>query len=412
MVIDGDVINAKNSSLVNDNELYDKLKSLKVENLTSKGVVVFDSKMTVLPLISEWLSYSICYKLMPASTANTYGKNLSYFISYLQRTKPFNTFEADSALLDIQSHTISEYIAYLKNQRGCKASTIRNRDASCMQMFNDFLCVDRIKAPPLRETNPYAGGYLSPSANNSNVEMCKIEELVALIRSTKHERERSLIQFMYDSGVRRAEVCKITKRQVSDAFNFEKNTAIINDNTFRLPSEYKPLRLDGVKGRNGVDKERITIVSNTTLERVIKYNSSPLYRRYNNRTTSKNVAFLNAEGNPYTPGSISKLFTRLSNRAIKRGELDKQIPPHMLRHGFAGSVLCSPDLGKDAIERLFIVKECLGHVFLTTTQKYTKLPYEIYRAVVSDDGRKLTRAEIMQRVRDETKLKIGMTDKK
>jgi integrase/recombinase XerC len=84
----------------------------------------------------------------------------------------------------------------------------------------------------------------------------------------------------------------------------------------------------------------------------------------------------------------------------------------MLRHGFAGEVLRSPDLGKDAIDRLVIVKNCLGHENLSTTQVYTSLPFDIYGTLMNSDGEVLTRCQIMSRVWSATKKVIKLNDNK
>ena len=84
----------------------------------------------------------------------------------------------------------------------------------------------------------------------------------------------------------------------------------------------------------------------------------------------------------------------------------------MLRHGFAGEVLRSPDLGKDAIDRLVIVQRCLGHASIVTTQVYTNLPFDIYGKLMNSDGEILTRSQIMSRIWTATKKIIKLSDNK
>lgn len=377
-----------------------------------KGAVVFDSNIQVLPMVSAWLTYAVRYNKISPGTATTFGKNIGYFIKYLQSHVVFKSFKADEALLYIEKHNIREYMAYLKDEKGLKTTTIRNRDMSLMSFFNDYLCAARSNKPALRDDNPYDDGLISYSAKSKLIEMCSIDELNALLSSTKLERERVLLQFMYDSGVRRAEVCKIRKEHVTDALNFDKHSQIIDDTTIQIPGVYKPFYVEGVKGRRRETKPRFTVVSFTTLLRVKRYHSSPLYRRFSRQYTNITPAFLNAEGGAYTPSSISKLFLRLSKRALKYGYIDRLINPHMMRHGFAGSVLRSPDLGSDAVERLLTVQVCLGHAHLSTTQIYTSLPYDIYGILCDENGEVLTRSEIMGRVYKQTKTSINLRAKK
>jgi integrase/recombinase XerC len=217
---------------------------------------------------------------------------------------------------------------------------------------------------------------------------------------------------MFDSGVRRSEVPKINKQQFIDAMDFDRKSLIVDEYTVQINSVYKPFFVDGVKGRRRETKPRHTVVSDIVLLRVKRYHSSPLYRKSSRKFGKNAPAFLNAEGNSYTASAISKLYERLSKRALKYGYITRAIHPHMMRHAFAGSVLRSPDLGSDAIERLMTVQVCLGHAHLSTTQIYTSLPYDIYGTLCSDDGEVLTRAEIMERVYRRTKLTIAMKDRK
>ena len=85
------------SSYIVANESVDLSKSLLNEdegvwlsvNKLHSGVVALDEKMRVLPLISEFLSYSFRNNKISRHTAKTYAKNLSYFLAYLKNRKEF-----------------------------------------------------------------------------------------------------------------------------------------------------------------------------------------------------------------------------------------------------------------------------------------------------------------------------------
>lgn len=409
-VADGVRFSLESSLLLSEQENIDQLELSETQSV--KGCVITNGDMQIMPMLSAWLSDAIRFNTISPNSAKTYARNLSYFLAFLERHPLYKNHHLDEAFLDIQEHTIAEYIAYMKEELGLSSKTIRNRDASVQAFFNNYLCATRGNKEPIRKDNPYSLGLLSPAPKSKLIEMCEIDELIALLRCTESERERALIQFMYDSGVRRSEIIKIKQYQIDDALNFGRKTFILDDNTIQVPSNYKPIFIDGVKGRRRESKPRHTLVSIESLTRVKRYQRSPLFRRYSKKLGNEAPAFLNAEGNRYTASAIGKLLGRLSKRALKRGYITRAIHPHMLRHGFAGAILRSPDHGHDAIDRLITIQVCLGHSYIATTQVYTSLPYDIYGTISSREGRILRRYEIMARVWAKTKLRIMPGDKK
>lgn len=369
------------------------------------GVVVFNSKHQVLPKISNWLTEKLRGGLTPQGTIITFAKNFSYLFDYLGEHRTLKYLQLDDALLDIQRHTFKEYFNYLRTKKGLASTTISNRDATYQTFFNEYLCIARYNGKALREDNPYGEGLVFGSPKSKLVEMCSLDELVALLQSTSHEGEKSLIQFMYDSGLRRTEVTKVKKQHIDGAMNSEQHRLILDEGTVSIPSEYKAVYVVGSKGRRREIKERNTLTSIQTLGRVKRYFASPKYRVAARKFGVEAPAFLNNQGNPYTPGSIGKLMDRLSKRALKKGLIKRHIHPHMLRHGFAGSVLRSPDLSTHSVDKLVLVQHCLGHSNLKTTQIYTQLPYDIYGKVANQDGEIYTRAQLMEQLNTKTKTK-------
>tara|TARA_R110002126_G_scaffold88837_1_gene212685 strand:- start:31437 stop:32684 length:1248 start_codon:yes stop_codon:yes gene_type:complete len=397
-------------SLLNEESNF-ACNSASLERSEITGVVILNSEMKVLPLVSHYLTFELKYDNVSDGSALTFGNNLGYFVDYLNSHKHYKHYKYDSALLDVQEHTIKEYFVGLKSE-GLSSNTIRNRDASLQSFFSKYLCAPRGNRPELRKDNPYQNGLLSGAPKSKQIEMCNQDELIALLRCTPNERERALLQFMYDSGVRRSEIPRVKKSHIEAAINSSRNRLIVDDDTISIPSEYSAVHIEGSKGRRREIKPRNTIVSRETLLRVTRYHSTPLYRNKSRKFGSDKPAFLNAEGNSYNSSSISKLLERVSKRAIKRNLINRLISPHMLRHGFAGEVLRSPDLGKDAIDRLVIVQRCLGHASIVTTQVYTNLPFDIYGKLMNSDGEILTRSQIMSRIWTATKKIIKLSDNK
>ncbi|WP_189378352.1 tyrosine-type recombinase/integrase [Thalassotalea profundi] len=369
------------------------------------GVVVFNSKQQVLPHISNWLTEKLMSGLTPPGTVKTYAKNFSYLLDYLEQHRTLKHQKLDDALLYIQQHTFKEYFQHLRSEKGLASTTVSNRDATYQAFFEEFLCVARHNGKALRDDNPYEGGLIFGSPKSKLVEMCSLDELTALLMCTPHESEKVLVQFIYDSGLRRTEVTKVKKEHIDNALNSERHKIIVDEDTVSIPSEYKAVYVEGSKGRRREIKERMTLTSIHTLGRLKRYFANPRYRVTAKKHSLDAPAFFNTHGNPYTPGSVGKLLERLSQRAKKKGLIKRHIHPHMLRHGFAGSVLRSPDLGNHSVDKLVIVQHCLGHSSLKTTQIYTRLPYDIYGLVADSNGEILTRSQLMEQLNTKTKTK-------
>ncbi|KTF14858.1 tyrosine-type recombinase/integrase [Pseudoalteromonas sp. H105] len=410
------------SSYIVANEYVDLSKSLLNEdegvwlsvNKLHSGVVALDEKMRVLPLISEFLSYSFRNNKISRHTAKTYAKNLSYFLAYLKNRKEFQKTQLDEAFLTVSKFVIEEYLAELRTKYDLSTATVRNRDATLQAFIHKFLYQNHELRNAYIEKSPYSNGLISGPVKQKLVISCSLDELTKLIIQTGSERERLIIQFIFDSGVRRSELLNITKQDIEDAIEFNSQKLIHQNTDMPVISPYAPLSIQGVKGRHNNTKQRMTLVSRAVLNRIMRYHASPLYKKHSRKysSLSETPAFFNAEGRPITPKCLSKLLDRLSERALKKGMLSKPMSPHKLRHGYAYDLLQSPDIGQTYVDRLAVVQKSLGHAFLSSTEVYTKIPSELYKTITNSDGELLTKADRMDRLVKSTILKISLKDKK
>lgn len=392
--------------------LISKTLNLSLDQIVKvNGVGVFDDNGKILPIISEYLSYHSNHEKISYKSAATYGKNLTYFLNYIRTRPEYDNNESDEVFITVPGYVIQEYLTFLISEDNKSSSTVRNRDAT-IRAFIEYLCSPTEDREPLREDNPYSNGYLSKVPKRTQINSCSLDDLSILIESTNSERERVLLQFLYDSGLRRSELPRVTLQDFQDTRRFNSESFISSNTDQPIHANYVPLKVKGSKGRGNQIKPRWTLISSATIKRVQKYHASPLYKKYARKylKPSETPAFFNSKGTPYTPSSINKLLERVSKRAIKHGRLNLMISPHKLRHGYAYAILQSNDLGADYLDRLVILQKNLGHNQINTTHMYTGIPHDIYNSMCDENGDLLTRAEKMKRLSEKTQLKIGIKD--
>lgn len=384
------------------------------DQVSVTAVGLFDSEERLVPLVSEYLTFAVRSANLAALSAETYGRNIGYMLEHLKGTPAFKSSSYDEILLAVTKHGIQRYYAHLREVDGLTSTTIRNRDACCMALFNDFLCVGGKHRGPLREDNPYAGGFLSPAPKKDLVYPCSLQELKALIESASSERERCLVQAIFDVGLRRSEVGRVTLGAVNKALGFAQANFVPDDELDWVHPDYCPLYIDGSKGRGNEFKPRYSIVSRAVLERIKRYHASPLYKKHARRYETADVTpcFFNSEGQPFNPDAISKLLERLSKRAVKSKRLERKVSSHKLRHGHAYAILTSPDFGDNYLDKLLMAQKSLGHSDTSTTGIYTKLPQDIFHLVCPNTGEVATKAKSMADLAVQTTLKIRLGDKK
>ncbi|CRM27714.1 tyrosine-type recombinase/integrase [Pseudomonas sp. 8 R 14] len=377
------------------------------------GAALFDENECIVPLVSEFLTNAAKDHSLAFQSVVTYGRNIGYFLTHIRRQGAYQHLSHDEALLTVNRLTIAQYLEHLRNVEGLDSTTIRNRDACLRTYISGFLCVAQNDSPPLRTTDPYSLGFISPKPKRRLVNPCSLSDLKVLMLRSRYERERLLLQFIFDSGVRRSEVGRVTAGAINTALAFATSNFICDGNEMPIKPEYCPLYIHGSKGSGNEEKPRWALVSRITLERVKKYMASPLYRKYaRGYVHGEAPCFFNAEGRRYTADAISQLLRRLSEKAVAKRLISKSISPHKLRHGNAYAILNSPDLGSDFVERLVITQKSLGHARTETTEVYTQVPHDLYKVLSAETGEVITRATFMAELYSQTKLKIDLAAKK
>ena len=158
------------------------------DQVSVTAVGLFDSEERLVPLVSEYLTYAVRSANLAALSAETYGRNIGYLLEHMKGTPTFKSSSYDEILLAVSKHNIQRYYSHLREVDSLTSTTIRNRDACYMALFNDFLCVAGKQRSAVREDNPYAGGFLSPPPKKDLVYPCSMRELKALSEYASSER--------------------------------------------------------------------------------------------------------------------------------------------------------------------------------------------------------------------------------
>jgi integrase/recombinase XerD len=158
----------------------------------------------------------------------------------------------------------------------------------------------------------------------------------------QHLRDRAMLEVLYGSGLRRAEVCDLDLADI----DFTEGTVLVR------------------KGKG--NKQRISFLSQPAMEAIQKY----LEVR---PQIPGDALFLTIRNRRITPRQLWCVFKK-HREAAKTVGLTKHIVPHTLRHAFATSLYMG---GAD----LQVIQQLLGHSSITTTTHYAHVSLGRKRSV-------------------------------
>lgn len=235
---------------------------------------------------------------------------------------------------------MSEYLAERK-RAGLSASSIK-LIVVALKIFFRFLAAKGIidRDPSEALALPRIERYLPETLNELQVE----QFLERIDTKGKHGlRDRAMIELLYASGLRISELANARLEN----FNFEE-------------------RIVRVTGKG--NKTRLVPVGRKACEALAAYLSSERPSLVKARSGSE--IFLSERGAKLTTARIWQII----KKHARRGGLEKNVYPHLLRHSFATHLLGN---GAD----LRIIQEMLGHADISTTQVYTHVDQQRLKAV-------------------------------
>ncbi|MDB9823355.1 tyrosine recombinase XerC [Deltaproteobacteria bacterium] len=290
--------------------------------------------MNLADLIEKFIDYISSQRGYSDHTVRNYRIDLNRFSDFLSDRRELKGEErALMEMGDIDYIDIREYLGSLYGEY--KRTTIA-RKLSAIRSFFYFL-----ERNGLGKSNP-AADISTPKRGKYIPGHLAVDEIFRLLQVPDRKkplglRDLAIIEVLYSCGIR---VAELTGLNMSD-IDFDQ-------------------RLVRVIGKG--DKERIVPIGRKALKAVKDYlEATTSLRRKDRDTDSRAVPlFINYRGGRLSTRSIGAIIKKY----IRECGLMNDITPHSLRHTFATHLL---DGGAD----LRSVQELLGHVSLSTTQKYT-----------------------------------------
>jgi integrase/recombinase XerC len=279
--------------------------------------------------IDQFMRYLTLEKGASEHTCRSYLNDLSHFAGFLSTSGLFQTSQGGEVDVSrVDRDIIRVYLRALF--RSNKRNSIARKLASIRSFFQYLVREGIISGNP-------AKGVATPKTEKYLPHTLTIDEVFRLLDAPDTSnllgtRDRAILELLYSSGIRVGELTQLNCDDVDLELGITKVLG---------------------KGR----KERIVPIGSKASEAIRDYLGT---RRSSSGNRDQSPLFVNARGGRLTDRSVRRVVGKYG----KQCGLAKNIGPHALRHTFATHLL---DSGADLRD----IQELLGHVSLSTTQKYT-----------------------------------------
>jgi integrase/recombinase XerC len=300
--------------------------------------------------IGDFLDHLTYERNVSGNTVEAYRGDLDSFFTFLCNdylSMPFEMVEPRQ----IDHLAVRSWLAHQHRRKMSRASIARR--LSALRTFFRFLMREGVM-----EANP-ARGVATPKREKHLPTVLQPADVAVLLEQPDVEtplglRDRAWLELLYAAGIRVGELVGI------DLGDIELRSRLLK-----------------VHGKGS--KERI-VPFGRKAEAAIRAWLEARPQLLGDRFDEEQPLFVNYRGKRITARSIRRLL----DAYVRDAALRSGISPHTLRHSFATHLL---NAGAD----LRSIQELLGHVSLSTTQKYTHLTdahlIEIYRKAHPRGGR-------------------------
>jgi len=287
----------------------------------------------VKELIERFLEHLRVERNASAHTIRSYASDLEQFHSFLQSFGGQQEGgKKDVAVEKIDHLAIRAFLSHL--YRRSKKSSLARKLAAQRSFFRYLVNEGILKQSP-------AEIVATPKLEKSLPSFLSVDEVFSLVETPDPStpwgaRDRAILETLYSCGIRVSELVGLSDGDID----------------FHLGI----LRVHGKVG-----KERVVPVGSKAVEALQAYlprRDEVLAQR--KRTGPRPPIFINPRGTRLTARTVARILLK----HILQSGLLRKVSPHGLRHTFATHLL---DAGAD----LRVIQELLGHVSLSTTQRYT-----------------------------------------
>lgn len=291
-------------------------------------------------LISKFLTeYLTEIRNVSPNTIISYRDTIVLFLCFMNEKHAI--LPEKLKLVHISKEIISEFLAYLEEEKNCSISTRNQRLAGIHSLFRfishqkpeELFRIQQILSVPVKKTSQKVVNYL---------ETAQVKELLNTpdVSSKRGRRDQALLCLMYDSGCRVQELADLRVRDVRMV----------------TPAQ---VTLTG-KGR----KMRTVPLLSETKEILCRYISE---NKLDTNGSLDSPLFYNAQGKKLTRQGITYILNKYTNAVGI-----EHATPHTMRHSKA------MHLTEADINPVYI-RDFLGHTDLKVTQIYAKTSVEMKR---------------------------------
>lgn len=271
--------------------------------------------------LDDFLAYIGSERGLSRNTIGAYGRDCLDFVVFLRGRGVL-------AFGEVEGDHIVDFLA-LRKEKGGYASASLARNLIAIKVLFRFLKRENILSQNVAQ-------YLNaPKLWQLIPEVLSYEEVEKLLSQPNPEhpkgaRDRAMLEVLYASGLRVSEVCHLKIHDIDE---------------------------DSLKifGKGG--KERLVPLGRHAAIAVDHY---LIHFRGCYESDRQKALFVSRGGLPLSRVSVWKMVKKYASEA----GIVKKISPHTLRHSFATHLL---DNGAE----LRVIQEMLGHVSITSTERYT-----------------------------------------